>query len=66
MDMKNRIPGFMLSQIQKLILFITVLAFGFASCTRHIYVHHKLPPGHAKKLTGAKSAKAYAPGRKKK
>jgi hypothetical protein len=27
---------------------------------------HKIPPGQAKKMTGAKSAKAYAPGQQKK
>lgn len=27
---------------------------------------HRLPPGQAKKITGAKSAKAYAPGQQKK
>jgi hypothetical protein len=28
--------------------------------------HGKVPPGQMKKLTGAKSAKAYAPGQQKK
>jgi len=38
-----------------------------SSCTYH---HHSnsggLPPGQAKKVTGSKSAKPYAPGQQKK
>ncbi|HZI53817.1 MAG TPA: quinol oxidase subunit 4 [Chitinophagaceae bacterium] len=38
-----------------------------SSCTHH---HHSnsggLPPGQAKKVTGSKSAKPYAPGQQKK
>ncbi len=37
------------------------------SCTHKTYVVNKpLPPGQAKKLTGSKSAKPYAPGQQKK
>ncbi|HEY3372969.1 MAG TPA: hypothetical protein VGK10_19115 [Prolixibacteraceae bacterium] len=28
--------------------------------------YHRVPPGQMKKMTGAKSAKAYAPGQQKK
>ena len=53
---------------------ITLLSFVFtilvlSSCTYHHHHHsHKggLPPGQAKKVTGSKSAKPYAPGQKKK
>lgn len=54
------------------ILFLAVILFVMASCVvhkHHPHCHHHvkvLPPGHAKKLTGSKSAKAYAPGQRKK
>jgi hypothetical protein len=39
----------------------------FSSCTYHHHSHAGgLPPGQAKKVTGSKSAKPYAPGQKKK
>jgi hypothetical protein len=47
------------------------LLFAMSSCThkstpqRHPHPHG-LPPGQAKKLTGSKSAKPYAPGQQKK
>ena len=51
-------------------LFILLLAFVviLTSCTYRTRVVHTgpLPPGQAKKLTGSKSAKAYAPGQRKK
>ncbi len=34
--------------------------------THHYSSKSKMPPGHAKKMTGAKSAKQYAPGQNKK
>jgi hypothetical protein len=43
-----------------------------SSCHRKVVVvrgapaAHRLPPGQTKKITGAKSAKAYAPGQQKK
>jgi hypothetical protein len=53
-------------------LFITLLLTLFiTSCSVHT-VHHsssnsgKIPPGQAKKMSGSKSAKAYAPGQQKK
>jgi hypothetical protein len=48
-----------------------IIMFG-SSCHRRVVVikgspaTHRLPPGQAKKITGAKSAKAYAPGQQKK
>jgi len=52
--------------MKKLIFFFcTILVM--ASCTYHSHRHvTNLPPGQAKKVTGAKSAKAYAPGQQKK
>lgn len=50
-------------------LLITVLLTLFmASCSVHTSSSHgrKLPPGQAKKMSGSKSAKAYAPGQQKK
>jgi hypothetical protein len=54
----------------KKIVILASLLFGavvFSSCTYH---HHSnaggLPPGQAKKVTGSKSAKPYAPGQQKK
>jgi len=31
----------------------------------HVVIHQQAPPGQVKKMTGAKSAKAYAPGQNK-
>jgi len=55
--------------MKKTIILLSVF-FGvlvFSSCTHH---HHyktkRIPPGHAKKITGSKSAKPYAPGQRNK
>ncbi|MHA4846683.1 hypothetical protein ACX0G7_21125 [Flavitalea antarctica] len=61
-DMKKYQTG---TRCQLFFVVATVCALCFASCTRNVYVHHT-PPGHAKKANGSKSAKAYAPGQKKK
>lgn len=56
-------------KIRRLLVVILPLAFLLiVSCmrTRTIVVSKPLPPGHAKKITGSKSAKPYAPGQKKK
>jgi hypothetical protein len=51
--------------------FIVVLLVSMSSCT-HVLVFKSKPgnsahaPGQIKKITGAKSAKAYAPGQQKK
>ena len=52
------------------LLMIVILQIAIAGCAEVVYVHHhhkgkKIPPGHAKKMTGSKSAKPYAPGQKK-
>ena len=50
---------------------VILTAFFITSCSVHT-AHHfssssvKTPPGQAKKLSGSKSAKAYAPGQQKK
>ena len=53
--------------IAMVILFVIV---SMLSCTvHHSHSHHsskKVPPGQAKKMSGSKSAKAYAPGQQKK
>ena len=56
--------------MKKTIILLSVL-FGvlvFSSCTHHHYYYKtkRIPPGHAKKITGSKSAKPYAPGQRKK
>lgn len=64
--MKNHIIENVATKALKLSVFALLLAFGLSSCTRNIYVVKKMPPGHAKKITGSKSAKPYAPGQRKK
>jgi len=51
----------------KRVLLLALLAgFAFTSCkTVHTNAHGDLPPGQAKKITGEKSAKNYAPGQQK-
>ena len=52
--------------MKKLILPVMALML-MASCTYHVHKRTgTLPPGQAKKVTGSKSAKAYAPGQQKK
>lgn len=49
------------------ILFVTISAI---SCSTHTHTSSgnskRVPPGQAKKMSGSKSAKAYAPGQQKK
>jgi hypothetical protein len=53
-------------KLRQLILFFTICFF-VISCTRKVYVVKRpLPPGHAKKVAGQQSAKAFAPGQQKK
>lgn len=47
------------------ILTILFLSAGLTSCVTTKSTG-SIPPGQAKKITGAKSAKAYAPGQRKK
>ncbi|RWX00323.1 hypothetical protein [Flavobacterium cerinum] len=52
----------------KTLLLTCILSLFMAGCS----VHHsssrsgKIPPGQAKKMSGSKSAKPYAPGQQKK
>ncbi len=56
--------------MKKTIVLLSIL-FGvlvFSSCV-HLHHNHKtkrIPPGHAKKMHGSKSAKHYAPGQRNK
>jgi len=52
-------------QITTIILFVVTL---FTACvaTKTAGNSGKIPPGQAKKITGSKSAKPYAPGQRKK
>lgn len=52
----------------RIFLLSTVIIVSLAACTRKVYVYERkpLPPGQAKKITGSKSAKPYAPGQQKK
>jgi len=51
---------------------ILFVAISVLSCTTHTHSQShgssskKVPPGQAKKMSGSKSAKAYAPGQQKK
>ncbi len=55
-----------MKSIHKLIGIIFVVML-MASCSAHTHANKNgIPPGQAKKITGAKSAKAYAPGQQKK
>lgn len=55
--------------IVMVILFVIISAI---SCSTHTHTYtpapsgKKIPPGQVKKMNGDKSAKAYAPGQKKK
>ena len=52
--------------MKKVFLLSLLAGFAFTSCkTVHTNAHGDLPPGQAKKITGEKSAKAYAPGQQK-
>lgn len=57
----------------KKIIFPVFILFLLSSCSYHVHHRHShnhlcghLPPGQAKKITGSKSAKPYAPGQHKK
>jgi hypothetical protein len=55
-----------------LVFVLAMIVIVGSSCTRKVVVvkkspaTHRLPPGQAKKITGSKSARAYAPGQQKK
>ena len=54
----------------KYLLIICLGIFTLSSCVSYHRSHGRgnngLPPGQVKKVTGAKSARAYAPGQRKK
>lgn len=55
--------------MKKIIILLSILFGGlvYSSCTHnHYHKTNSLPPGQAKKMTGSKSAKPYAPGQNKK
>lgn len=54
-----------------LLMLLLAFSVSLTSCVVHTPSHHKhrsakVPPGHAKKFYGDKSAKRYAPGQQKK
>jgi len=53
--------------MKKLLIVLFLTSFSMGACTT-VHVHHskRIPPGHAKKMTGEKSAKKYSPGHQKK
>lgn len=52
--------------MKKMLLLGLLAGFALASCKSvHTNAHGDLPPGQAKKITGEKSAKNYAPGQQK-
>lgn len=58
-----------ITRIAVVVLVLLFLVLSVISCSTH--THHttrsgKIPPGQAKKMSGDKSAKAYAPGQQKK
>jgi hypothetical protein len=60
-----------LMKTYRLLLGLVMLVTLSTACTRRVYVTkthnvNHLPPGQAKKIYGGKSAKAYAPGQRKK
>jgi len=51
----------------KILAAFILITFSLASCTTYTSGNSgKVPPGKAKKITGSKSAKPYAPGQRKK
>ena len=52
----------------KKVAVLLVISLLIVSCNTHISSSRsgKISPGHAKKMSGSKSAKAYAPGQQKK
>ena len=52
--------------MKRFLLLSLLASFALTSCkTVHTNAHGDLPPGQAKKITGEKSAKNYAPGQQK-
>lgn len=51
-----------------IIMAVLFMSLSVVSCSTHVQSGgpKKVPPGQAKKMSGSKSAKAYAPGQQKK
>jgi hypothetical protein len=56
------------TKIAVVLLVLLFLVMSAISCSTHVHTQSngKVPPGQAKKMSGSKSAKAYAPGQQKK
>lgn len=60
------------TKIGVIALVLIFLILSVVGCSTHTHTHThvrssgKIPPGQAKKMTGDKSARAYAPGQQKK
>ncbi|OMQ13421.1 hypothetical protein [[Flexibacter] sp. ATCC 35103] len=64
------------TKVAVIIMVILFVAISVLSCSTHVHSgpsgnssqssNKKIPPGQAKKMSGSKSAKAYAPGQQKK
>lgn len=56
------------TKVAVIIMVILFVVISVISCSVHTHSHSsgKVPPGQAKKMSGSKSAKAYAPGQQKK
>lgn len=62
------------TKIAVVALVLLFLALSVISCSTHVHTSapapapkaKKVPPGQAKKMSGSKSAKAYAPGQQNK
>jgi len=71
--LKKKEKNMKTSKYTRIAVIIMVLLFvliSVISCSTHIHTQGngsgKIPPGQAKKMSGSKSAKAYAPGQQKK
>ncbi|MDX6181615.1 hypothetical protein SGQ44_06255 [Flavobacterium sp. Fl-77] len=55
------------TKVAVIVMVILFVVISVISCTAHVHNgSNKVPPGQAKKMSGSKSAKAYAPGQQKK
>ncbi|WP_264551425.1 hypothetical protein [Flavobacterium sp. N2038] len=60
------------TKIAVVVLVLLFLVLSVISCSTHTHTYNqttttkKVPPGQAKKMSGSKSAKNYAPGQQKK
>jgi hypothetical protein len=58
------------TKVAVIIMVILFVMLSVLSCSTHTHTHSsgpgKIPPGQAKKMSGSKSAKTYAPGQQKK